>query len=190
MKKFVLFLTFLVLSFSLCSCNDNTTEVSALKADVLALLEDVSELKAQNEELKATIQSMNEQIQSLSQLVSLSIESSQNTSYDTTDVVPAANAPNNEPVNEDSNDFEALESSPPSFAPVQSDSPSTSTEPETSTSQNTVETYSEDTMTVFITASGSRYHYSSNCGSGTYFESTLEDAMAKGLTACKKCAGG
>lgn len=41
--------------------------------------------------------------------------------------------------------------------------------------------------TVYITQTGSRYHYDSSCNGGTYYESTLEEAQALGLTPCQKC---
>ncbi len=44
--------------------------------------------------------------------------------------------------------------------------------------------------TVYVTKTGKRYHYDSNCNGGTYTESTLSAAKSKGLTTCKKCAGG
>ncbi len=44
--------------------------------------------------------------------------------------------------------------------------------------------------TVYVTKTGKRYHYDSNCNGGTYTESTLSAAKSKGLTPCKKCAGG
>lgn len=42
--------------------------------------------------------------------------------------------------------------------------------------------------TVYITKKGKRYHYDSHCNGGTYYESTLEEALSRGLTPCKKCA--
>lgn len=44
--------------------------------------------------------------------------------------------------------------------------------------------------TVYITPTGKRYHYNGNCNGGTYIPSTLSEAQARGLTPCKKCAGG
>lgn len=44
--------------------------------------------------------------------------------------------------------------------------------------------------TVYITPTGKRYHYNSNCNGGTYIPSTMSEALARGLTPCKKCAGG
>lgn len=44
--------------------------------------------------------------------------------------------------------------------------------------------------TVYITPTGKRYHYDNNCNGGTYIASTMDEALAKGLTPCKKCAGG
>ena len=43
---------------------------------------------------------------------------------------------------------------------------------------------------IYITPTGTRYHYDSHCNGGTYIPSTLEEALARGLTPCKKCAGG
>lgn len=43
--------------------------------------------------------------------------------------------------------------------------------------------------TVYVTSTGKRYHYSSNCGNGKYYESTLDAAKKSGLTPCKKCVG-
>ena len=40
---------------------------------------------------------------------------------------------------------------------------------------------------VYITPSGTQYHYSSSCGGKNSFEITLEDAMKKGYAPCKKC---
>lgn len=45
----------------------------------------------------------------------------------------------------------------------------------------------EGKQIVYVTNSGKRYHYSSTCNGGTYFESTLENALARHLTACDKC---
>ena len=47
-----------------------------------------------------------------------------------------------------------------------------------------------DDRTVYVTKTGKRYHYDSNCGNGTYYESTLSQAQSRGLTPCQKCAGG
>lgn len=40
---------------------------------------------------------------------------------------------------------------------------------------------------IYITKTGKRYHYDNTCNGGKYFESTLEEALAKGLTPCNKC---
>lgn len=41
--------------------------------------------------------------------------------------------------------------------------------------------------TVYYTATGKKYHNENPCGNGTYYACTLEQAKAKGLTACEKC---
>ena len=48
----------------------------------------------------------------------------------------------------------------------------------------------ETSRTVYITPTGSKYHYDNNCNGGTYIASTLDEALALNLTPCKKCAGG
>lgn len=39
----------------------------------------------------------------------------------------------------------------------------------------------------YVTKSGKRYHFQETCNGGTYYESTLADAMGRGLTPCDKC---
>ena len=40
---------------------------------------------------------------------------------------------------------------------------------------------------IYVTKSGKRYHFSSTCNGGTYYEATLAEAMGRGLTPCQKC---
>ena len=44
-----------------------------------------------------------------------------------------------------------------------------------------------ESSTIYVTATGDRYHYDNNCNGGTYYPSTLEEAKKRGLTPCKKC---
>lgn len=48
----------------------------------------------------------------------------------------------------------------------------------------------ETSRTVYITPTGSKYHFDNNCNGGTYIASTLDEAKSMGLEPCKKCAGG
>ena len=48
-------------------------------------------------------------------------------------------------------------------------------------------TVQAETM-VYVTPTGSKYH-THKCGRGTYYQTTLSNALARGLTACKKCFG-
>lgn len=41
--------------------------------------------------------------------------------------------------------------------------------------------------TVYITRTGKKYHYDSQCNGGTYYPATLEEALQKGLEPCGKC---
>lgn len=40
---------------------------------------------------------------------------------------------------------------------------------------------------VYYTKTGKRYHYINQCGRGTYYECTLDEAEQKGLSPCNKC---
>lgn len=40
---------------------------------------------------------------------------------------------------------------------------------------------------IYVTKTGSKYHYSNSCNGGTYYEATLAEAMGRGLTPCEKC---
>ena len=51
----------------------------------------------------------------------------------------------------------------------------------------TPDTAVEAQKTVYITKTGKRYHYDDSCNGGTYYESTLEEALNRGLTPCEKC---
>lgn len=42
---------------------------------------------------------------------------------------------------------------------------------------------------VYITRTGSKYHYDSNCNGGTYWEVPYETATGMGLEPCSKCVG-
>ena len=39
---------------------------------------------------------------------------------------------------------------------------------------------------IYITPTGKRYHFDGHCNGGTYIETTLADAMGRGLTALSK----
>lgn len=70
-------------------------------------------------------------------------------------------------------------------AETPAEDPAPSPEPETAPAEDQA-----NIRTVYITPTGSKYHYDNNCNGGTYIPSTLAEAQAKGLTPCKKCAGG
>ena len=46
----------------------------------------------------------------------------------------------------------------------------------------------ESTDTVYITRNGEKYHFSYTCSNNQYYECTIDQALARGLTPCKKCA--
>lgn len=58
---------------------------------------------------------------------------------------------------------------------------------ETTTKRVTTTVDPDSQVTVYVTATGEKYHYENPCGNGTYYPSTLADAKARGLTPCDKC---
>ena len=68
------------------------------------------------------------------------------------------------------------------------------TEAETTIQETEPQTVAEppqndnQSVTVYITPTGKKYHYDSKCGNGTYNPIGLEEAIAEGYTPCKKCA--
>lgn len=40
---------------------------------------------------------------------------------------------------------------------------------------------------IYVTETGKKYHYDNSCNGGTYYASTLAEAMGRGLTPCEKC---
>ena len=71
----------------------------------------------------------------------------------------------------------------PETAAPSAPSVSTPSGPETVPSNPATETHAN----VYVTKTGKRYHYDSHCNGGTYYPSTLADALARGLTPCNKC---
>ena len=45
----------------------------------------------------------------------------------------------------------------------------------------------QESRTVYVTRTGSKYHYDNSCNGGTYYRSTLSEALQRGLEPCKKC---
>ena len=48
---------------------------------------------------------------------------------------------------------------------------------------------SQNSVTVYVTPTGKKYHYNSSCNGGSYSPTTLDNAIKIGLTPCKKCVG-
>lgn len=40
---------------------------------------------------------------------------------------------------------------------------------------------------IYVTRTGTHYHFSGTCNGGKYYEATLAEAMGRGLTPCDKC---
>lgn len=45
----------------------------------------------------------------------------------------------------------------------------------------------ENSQKIYRTKSGKKYHYENPCGNGTYYEVSLDEALAAGLEPCQKC---
>lgn len=74
----------------------------------------------------------------------------------------------------------------PTVAPAEPASPSSEATTTVST-QAPVQESGSIRDTVYVTKTGKRYHYSSSCNGGKYYESTLTSAKQRGLTPCQKC---
>lgn len=81
---------------------------------------------------------------------------------------------------------EPVSDSEPTPAPTQK--PAATNPPAVSTPKPEAPSSSEG-HTIYVTKSGDHYHYDNHCNGGTYYESTLEEALARDLTPCKKCIG-
>lgn len=78
----------------------------------------------------------------------------------------------------------------PSTTKPSTTKPST-TQPNTTKPEQTTASQNTNSQTVYITATGSKYHSRKNCpglsNANTIYESTLEKAQKDGYTPCKKC---
>ena len=55
------------------------------------------------------------------------------------------------------------------------------------TENNDITSDSSTEHKIYYTKTGKSYHYNDNCGRGTYYECTLDEALEMGLEPCKKC---
>lgn len=73
-------------------------------------------------------------------------------------------------------------------APVVTVPPAQNTpNPAQSGNQNQGASANQTGRTVYITPTGSKYHYDNNCNGGTYIPSTLEEALSLNLGPCRRC---
>lgn len=78
-------------------------------------------------------------------------------------------------------------SKPTTTNPTTSKPVPTTTKPETTQRQETTTVNPDLKVVVYVTKTGKKYHYENPCGNGTYYESNLADAKARGLQPCEKC---
>lgn len=71
--------------------------------------------------------------------------------------------------------------------PTTSKPVSTTSKPTTTQRQETTTVNPDLKVVVYVTKTGKKYHYENPCGNGTYYESNLADAKARGLQPCEKC---
>ncbi len=81
------------------------------------------------------------------------------------EVIDEQNEPNEEPE-------EVIENEPVEEEPAQ---------------EEVVEEDPGDSVIVYYTRTGEKYHYENPCGRGTYYECTLSEAERRGLEPCEKC---
>lgn len=74
--------------------------------------------------------------------------------------------------------------------PVPVEEPQDTTSSSTNTPSVVDDTSHENnSIQVYVTPTGKKYHYDSSCNGGNYSPSTLREAQDRGLTPCKKCVG-
>ena len=72
--------------------------------------------------------------------------------------------------------------------PAQEEAPAT--QPAASVAGSTAPAPEPTEEQVYISKTGKRYHKSSKCSGGKYTQVPISEAISRGLTPCKKCAGG
>ncbi len=60
-------------------------------------------------------------------------------------------------------------------------------EQKNTTTKTTEKKATKTSKTVYVTPTGKKYHYNGNCNGGTYTLDTLDNALKRNLTPCKKC---
>lgn len=207
----------LIAVLALAGCSTKSTDTGALRADLDAMALELDRVVEENARLQLRVEDLEIELEkqklilqeteaALAQIPSVSEPSAEET-------ISMA-APEEEPISEveptSSSEPELVQSTAEEPATEAAAEPSVSPEGATQTAENPqpstealqsaeqeAEPKSETTSgqvqvgsTVYITKTGKKYHTNPSCNGATYYECSLEDAIAKGLTPCKKCAGG
>lgn len=152
---------------------DNTSISSSAPTDSTSMLEDEIEIDAPASSIGAPISNA---------------ENTEATSQSPADPEPQEQPPEETSIQDTPEPEPQSEPQPPETTETTPPEPSEQMDPPVSSQPS--ETQDTQSRTVYVTPTGKRYHYDGNCNGGTYIESTLEQALARGLTPCKKCAGG
>lgn len=207
----------LVAVLALAGCSTKSTDTGALRADLDAMELELDRVVEENARLQLKVEDLEIELEkqklilqeteaALAQIPSVSEPSGEET-------ISMA-APEEEPISEveptSLSEPELVQSATEEPATESAAEPSVSSEANAETAENSqpstevlqateqeAEPKSETTSsqvqvgsTVYITKTGKKYHTNPACNGATYYECSLEDAIAKGLTPCKKCAGG
>lgn len=207
----------LVAILALAGCSTKSTDTGALRADLDALELELDRVVEENARLQLRVEDLEIELEkqkltlqetetALAQIPSVSEPSGE-------EAVSMA-APEEEPISE----VESASSSEPELVQSAAEEPTTEAAVEPSVSPEAAAETAENSQpstevlqapeqeaepkseaassqvqvgnTVYITKTGKKYHTNPSCNGATYYECSLEDAIAKGLTPCKKCAGG
>lgn len=193
-------------------CSTQSTDTGALRADLDALEQELDKAIEENARLRLKVEDLEIEVEKqkllieeveteLAQLptVSAAPSAAEQSLPPEVEVVTAsevesevAQEPTEEPMT-----YTEENSSPmaaPAGEPIESSQPPTEetqiAKSEAKVEEKTVSSQVQVGNTVYITKTGKKYHTNSSCNGATYYECSLEDAIAKGLTPCKKCAGG
>lgn len=206
----------LVAILALAGCSTKSTDTGALRADLDAMELELDRVIEENARLQLKVEDLEIELEkqklilqeteaTLAQMPSAaepSAEEAVSMAAPEPESVPEAEpTPSSEPeLAQPGADEPAAEASEPSVSPEAAAETAEDSQPSTEvlqTPEQEAEPKNETTSgqvqvgsTVYITKTGKKYHTNPSCNGATYYECSLEDAIAKGLTPCKKCAGG
>ncbi len=164
-KKFLCVLT-VVLALLLCGCEGFNEPATTVERDLNELLDEI---------LTTTVPE---------EVTNVEDEEPETTTPPTE--APETDAPETEAPVTDAPKTDAPETDAPETEETTKKTEATTKKTEAKTDKPS----DDESKTVYTTPTGKRYHFDEACGGKNAKPTTLGEAVKKGLTPCKKCAGG